>query len=212
MKHFVFCHGFGFDKSFWEKLSPYFSQNRCTHLDLGYFYDAHEDIKDDNDTLVGVGHSIGLIKLLSTNKKFDYLIGLNGFVNFLGNNPDLRKKREKDLSTLKTFFAFAPMATLKGFYDRCGTPSFTDNKKINSDKLRSDLALLFSTFSIPSSIPTLIIGSQDDIIAPEQLLHDNFDQSQNVKVEILPTGQHGLGFLEVDKIHGLIDGFVENKN
>lgn len=36
-KHFVFYHGFGFDKNFWSNLAPYFAKEKCTYLDLGYF-------------------------------------------------------------------------------------------------------------------------------------------------------------------------------
>ena len=35
-KHFVFYHGFGFDKNFWSNLAPYFAKEKCTYLDLGY--------------------------------------------------------------------------------------------------------------------------------------------------------------------------------
>ena len=36
-KCFVFCHGFGFDASFWVHLKPYFAHEQAVYLDVGYF-------------------------------------------------------------------------------------------------------------------------------------------------------------------------------
>jgi len=37
MIQFVFCHGFGFNIHFWDNLAPYFAQEKCSFIDLGYF-------------------------------------------------------------------------------------------------------------------------------------------------------------------------------
>lgn len=85
MTHFVFCHGFGFDASFWERIAPYFSQEKCSFIDLGYFNNRVDIQCLQEQRIVAIGHSIGLSKLIST-YSFDYLIGLNGFINFLGSD------------------------------------------------------------------------------------------------------------------------------
>jgi len=213
-KHFVFCHGFGFDKNFWSNLAPYFAKEKCTYLDLGYFGNENEfGLEEPKLQLVGIGHSLGLTKLLNLNKNFDYLIGLNSFTNFLGNDPTLRNKKTGELNMLKKNFIKHPLRTLENFYQRCGLPSFIDHaqeEKLKLGKMLTDLDSLFNSITPPKNIPTLIIGSDNDKIVPPIVLHDNFSNCSNVKVEINPSGKHALGFLEVDKIYKKITSFIDN--
>ena len=219
-KHFVFCHGFGFDKNFWSNLAPYFAKEQCTYLDLGYFGNKCEfNSAESKLQLVGIGHSLGLTKLLNLNKNFDYLIGLNSFTNFLGNDLTLRNKKAGELDMLKKNFIKCPLRTLKNFYRRCGLPSFINHaqpEKLNPSKMLTDLDSLFISITPPKNTPILIIGSENDEIVPPVVLHDNFSNCSNIKVEITPSGKHALGFLEVDKIYkkiiSFIDNAAENKN
>ena len=219
-KHFVFCHGFGFDKNFWSNLAPYFAKEKCTYLDLGYFGNKCEFNSEESKLqLVGIGHSLGLTKLLNLNKHFDYLIGLNSFTNFLGNDLTLRNKKAEELYMLKNSFIKYPLRTLKNFYQICGFPSFINHvqpEKINHVRMLTDLDSLFISIPAPKNTPILIIGSENDKIVPPILLHDNFINCSNVKLEITPSGKHALGFLEVEKIYkkimSFIDNAAENKN
>lgn len=219
-KHFVFCHGFGFDKNFWSNLAPYFAKEQCTYLDLGSFGNKCEFNSEESKLqLVGIGHSLGLTKLLNLNKNFDYLIGLNSFTNFLGNDLTLRNKKAGELDMLKKNFIKCPLRTLKNFYQRCGLPSFINHaqlEKLNPGKILTDLDSLFISITPPKNTPILIIGSENDEIVPPVVLHDNFSNCSNVKVEITPSGKQALGFLEVDKIYkkiiSFIDNAAENKN
>ncbi len=211
MKHFIFCHGFGFDKSFWDNLSPYFGQEKCSYLDLGYFEKPCKYVKSCGDQVIGIAHSLGLLKLLNLSEEFDYLIGLNSFINFLGNESKLRKKRGEELDLLKKHFTQSPLNTLKRFYQRCGITSFIDIKKINKisiDKMLTDLDFLSMSMEVPKSTSILIIGSEDDPIVPPVILHDNFDKYLNVRLEIIPKGKHSLGFWQIDEVHRKIMDFI----
>lgn len=210
MRHFIFCHGFGFDADFWKNISPYFAAEKCTYLDLGYFDAAAKDIPDDGGQRIGIGHSLGLLKLLETNKKFDALIGLNSFVNFLGNEPNLRKKRLADLVLFKEYLEKSPIDTLDNFYQRCGIPHEDIKKQLDlhQNRLLADLDHLSMDVAVPKTIPMLIIGTLDDPITPSALLYDNFDNHSNVLIEILATGKHALGFLEAEKIYRRITSFL----
>lgn len=225
MRHFIFCHGFGFNNNFWCKLTPYFSQERCTYLDLGYFNNPSECIADSQNRVIpagleateeaciGIGHSLGLLKLLNTGKSFDCIVGLNSFVNFLGNDPALRNKRNLELELLKQHFIQSPLSTLKRFYKRCGVPSFINQinkEKINTNRLRADLKLLKLNITPPAMIPILIMASEDDEIVPKALVHDNFDPYTNVKIEVTRNGKHRLGLLEVDKLYEKIMSFIND--
>ena len=68
---FVFCHGFGFDATFWDPLRPYFAGTNAIYLDLGYFDKPFMTLyPDDSTDFIGIGHSLGLKKLMSLNIRF----------------------------------------------------------------------------------------------------------------------------------------------
>jgi pimeloyl-[acyl-carrier protein] methyl ester esterase len=206
---FIFCHGFGFDKSFWNNLRPHFAKEYCIYLNLGYF--SQEDLSfsiDPSLHFIGVGHSFGFKKLLSLPIIFTKLIGLQGFINFLGSNPTLHIKRQNDLNILKQNFDKSPSLTLQNFYKRCGIPLEKDKlKQINHNKLQTDLKSLSHAESTPLSQPTLIIGAEDDIIVPTELIYDNFNSQPNVHITLLKQGQHSLGYTQTQIIYQMIMNF-----
>jgi pimeloyl-[acyl-carrier protein] methyl ester esterase len=211
-KCFVFCHGFGFDNTFWKNLAPYFSYESCLYIDLGY--SGNKRILDfalsSEIELVGIGHSLGLIKLLSCNIKFKYLIGLNGFINFLGFKQEIRTTREVILNKLVNSFATWPVNTMLSFYKNCGLVA--ENEKISRLKtnlLMKDLEMLFFRFSLPPEVPVLIIGAKDDIIVPPSIIDDNFQK--DVVVSMFDKGAHGLGFFEAENVFNEISRFIKNK-
>ena len=204
---FVFCHGFAFDKSFWENLQPYFIKEECIFLDLGYFSEKYlPHLEQEDMEFIGIGHSLGLLKLLSLNIKFAYLIGLNSFVNFLGNEEKLHLKRAQELQILKNNFIAHPIATLKHFYRTCGVS--IENSKIvyiNKEPLLEDLEFIAKSFALQDESKTLIIGSKDDAIVPVQVTEDNF-----TNYILLDQGGHGLGVLQAEIIYQNIMSFLNN--
>lgn len=209
-KCFVFCHGFGFNKTFWQNLIPYFSTELCLYIDLGYldneFFPAISPSSDLE--FVGIGHSLGLVKLLNCNIKFKYLVGLNGFINFLGSKQKLRTEREIMLNKLLDSLSKWPIRTMRSFYKNCGMT--VENEKINKLKkkvLLKDLEMLFSNFSLPVGISVLIIAAKDDAIVPPSIIYDNFQG--NTAISLLNNGSHGLGFFEADKIFSKISSFIK---
>lgn len=212
MKHFVFCHGFAFDRSFWKNLSGYFSQEHCTYVDLGYFNDPAEFYVESHcSQLIGIGHSLGLLKLLSLKKNFDHLIGLNAFTNFLGFTPALQKQRVTELEQLKKQFIQSPIRTLNRFYHRCGVAVDPPTvEKIDLPRILRDLDSLKENGAIPTSSKALIIGARDDIIVPPAILQDNFKNALNTRVEIVEQGQHGLGFFKAQWVSEKIMSFIND--
>lgn len=214
MRHFLFCHGFGFDKTFWRNLSPYFKDEKVSLLDLGYFgKKQHIDIVE-NEEIIAIGHSLGFIKLLSLYPKINYLVGLNCFGNFLGFNKILHNKRCKELTLLKNGFIKSPEITLKKFYKNCG--AFELIKEIDFTKMQlnyfmQDLALLENNFKMRAD-KMLIICAQNDIIVPPILIKDNFSNILNSKIVIYPTGEHMLGFKKAKRIFEDIINFINNNN
>ena len=212
MTHFVFCHGFGFDTHFWERLAPYFSQEKCSFIDLGYFNNRIDSQYLHNQSIIGIGHSIGLPKLVSMYNNFDYLIGLNSFVNFLGSDRLERKKRQVELNALRANFLRNPDFTLRSFYSRCGTPELiecNDLSNLNLDLILSDLQWLQKEYNLPD-VPTLILSSDDDIVVPRSIISDNFSKQHWVKQDSIMDAGHALGFRKPVEVYEKIMSFLDD--
>ena len=213
MTHFVFCHGFGFDTHFWDRLAPYFSQERCSFMDLGYFNHQLELPSLHHQPLIGIGHSIGLSKLVSMSSKFDYLIGLNGFVNFLGSDQVVRKKRQREIKALRASFLRAPESTLKSFYTRCGADELIaahNLSHLNLNLVLSDLQWLEKEYTLPE-VATLILSSEDDIVVPQSITSDNFSEQPWVKQECIMEAKHALGFRKSAEVYEKIMSFLNDR-
>lgn len=216
---FVFCHGFGFNQKFWQQLAPKCSTVDCQYIDLGYFSATAMPILDTTPTFrVGVGHSLGLRKLIDTEFQFDCLIGLNGFIDFLGQNPALQSQRQKELRLLTSRFVESPIETLEHFYARAGIPELLmDSLGISFDKMEFNAlreALIYLNKTAPElpnlpTIPILLIGTQDDSIVPPSLLADNLQTYPSLALDIINGGRHALGFLQPEQIYTKIMTFVD---
>ncbi len=211
---FVFCHGFGFDSTFWNPLRPYFSRMNTVYLDLGYFGEssslAKTELYDQSTEYIGIGHSLGLMKLMSLNIPFKCLIGLHGFVNFLGFNTQLHRRRQRELMHLTGQFSSSPELTLGQFYQRTGVDfNVPKTGLLNRMKLLDDLTSLAHPVPVPADIPMLVLGSNDDKIIPPELIEDNFAHHPHVTIDILNQAQHGLGYLQPDVVYQNIMRFLE---
>lgn len=208
--YFIFCHGFGFDKTFWDPLKPYFATQKTLYLDLGYFgAETYLVLEPEQFNYIGIGHSLGLMKLLSFNISMSHLIGLHGFIHFLGFDATLNQLRMREWLSLKKYFLRAPELTLKQFYQRVGVPFEIHKKTIQTIKLQQDLDALKQTFDLPGKVPTLILGAVDDPVVPPVLIEDNFSSQNHVTIDILNQGQHGLGFLNSALVYQKIMRFIE---
>ncbi len=213
MTHFVFCHGFGFDPHFWERISPFFSKENCSFIDLGYFNNKKENKYLENEAIIGIGHSMGLSKLLSMCSNFDCLIGLNGFVNFLGSHQAMYQKRQKELKALRSSFLKDADTTLRKFYVRCAVPQlleYNDLSKLDVGLIVSDLQWLQKEYELPD-VPTLILSSSDDVVVPRSVVLDNFRKQPRVKLDSIMDAGHALGFRKPREVYEKIMSFLDDR-
>ncbi len=213
MSHFVFCHGFGFDPHFWDPIAPYFSQEKCSFIDLGYFNNPSDSHYLNDQKIIGIGHSIGLSKLTSMHNNFDCLIGLNSFTNFLGSDQTMYTKRQRELKALRSSFLKDPDSTLRNFYVRCGAPEFiecNDFSTLDLDLLLSDFEWLQKEHKLPD-VPTLILSSDDDSIVPQAITSDNFSRQPYVQRDSIANAGHALGFKEPAKVYKRIMSFLNDR-
>lgn len=238
--HFIFCHGFGFNKRYWEPLAKHFVTCKTTYWDLGYFNNKDINLPEisnkanetditknlnlsfNNNTknntnynnIIIIGHSLGMIKLLQKIPSPKAIIGLQSFVNFLGTNKQnkLHKIRLQNLYGMIKAFENNPTDILTSFYNHCGikNPNFININNFNFDLLLNDLNMLKDSFELPRSQSTLIIGSKNDSIVPTEIINDNFLAHKNVKIVLHNTNQHSLGHLEPKFVFENISNFVNS--
>jgi pimeloyl-[acyl-carrier protein] methyl ester esterase len=210
----VFCHGWGMDKNFWQPLLKYFRQYNCIYWDLGYFGKEEKLAPNFKDfDVIAIGHSLGALKLLEYSPKFKAAIILQGFVNFLGNNPDLYKKRKLEWQKMCSSFNSDPQKTLEQFYKRVygeqESSLLIDQKELNLERLNADLNYLTTLLSLPK-YKILVVGSWDDKIVPPILLADNFTSSQIIMHE---KANHSIITMAPDFTAAAIKNFLyEAKN
>ncbi len=209
----VFSHGWGFDKKFWNILGQKFSRDHCIFLDQGYFGQRELSIPDDGRTIfIGIGHSLGLIKLLELEVRFSALVAISGFLNFLGYGQPLYCKRSLELENMKRHFEIFPFKTLQSFYARCKVEC-QNISALDKELLRKDLNQLSLKFDLPKEIPLLVLSSKDDVVVPPELIRDNF---KNARVFFHDKGGHGLNLFNCEfiftKIMALLDEIKEKRN
>lgn len=166
---------------------------------------SQDDLSQSDNTFIGIGHSLGLIKLASLNIEFKALIGMQAFTNFLGFDSQLYKKRKLELSAMIKHFRMNPIDTLTSFHKRCGI-NHNFSSHFNKAKLMRDLQSLTAMHQLPN-VPLLILGAVNDSTVPLELIYDNFGRNK-VKIVVHNKGHHCLGLYERDFVYEQIANFL----
>ncbi len=208
-KKIIFRHGFGLSNDFWKNLLPFFQEYECILTEENYFNNKGKISPNYGDEVieVAIGHSLGFWKLCQELSKVKYLIGINAFTNFLGEDKELRISRTLEHETFKIDFYRNPKNTLKSFYKRCGLEYIDiDFPYINIQNMANDLDILEkSTLIVKSEV--LIINSMNDLIVPKKLTEDNFTDVK-AQIHYLESGKHALGFYHAEEISKIIKDFI----
>ena len=184
MKNYLLAHGFGFTNDYWQNLTPL--------LDGAiYFFDAPD--LDKSKTYIGIGHSIGFLKLNNSGLKFEALVALQGFLNYCGSSDRMRKIREAELAKCRENVNLNKNECLRKFREFCG---YTQDvlADIPLHLLQDELNMMENSYE-HCGVKTLVIGSTDDVIVPMSIINDNFAHLTNVKIMQLDNGRHALGYL-----------------
>ena len=171
--HFVFCHGWGFDHTFFDPLYLKLSAYEMTMWDLGYFGEKTMPAPPQNSKIIGIGHSFGLIQLINSGLPFHSLVSLQGFVDFFGQQPVMRLLRQRAWKKLYLAFQQSPEQVLEKFYSQCEAPKPARFPIIQKETLLNDLAILPTVVPLPTC-PLLILGATGDKVVPPRLIEDNF--------------------------------------
>ena len=199
---YLLCHGFGFTDEYWKNFLPLLDG------DFEFFHDGFSP--NPEKIYVGIGHSLGFLRLNNSKIKFRALIGLQGFLNFCGSDPTKKKFLQKNLDRMIFSFEKDPKRALEFFHELCGydgkIPSdfFVKNSR---EKLIGELEMMKSSFK-HCKIPTLIIGSEDDPVVEKGILVDNFRNEDFIDLRFLDGGNHTLGYTKATEIFALIQDFL----
>ena len=137
------------------------------------------------------------------------LVGLQGFVHFLGGDQRVHSQRRPELDMFKEQFAKAPKRALQRFYRRCGVPASKEKlERLDEGRLLKDLESMSLKVKILSRVPMLIVGSKDDPVVPPELIYDNFVHHENVEISIIENGCHCLGYFEPQLVYRKTMDFV----
>lgn len=174
----VLCHGWGMSPDYWQPLLEHFPNTPTFVWDCGYYApDSLAVIKPlpssdtSNTHWLAVGHSFGVVQMLQSGFAFDGIIGLQSFLNFLGDDTTVASQK-KGLSVMQKQFEKDPEALMKGFYKSCQLPEAfqPDAKQANAARLGVDLAALETDYSSLAEtygdLPSLWLASENDAIVP----------------------------------------------
>jgi pimeloyl-ACP methyl ester carboxylesterase len=125
-------------------------------------------------------------------------VGLQGFINFCGNDPRRRKIRLRNLDRIISTFKIDAAGAMKSFCDSCGySDQIPRNPK--TSYLVAELESMKKSYPYCGS-PALIIGSDEDTTVPMSIIKDNFQGMKNVIIEEIKGVSHSLGFAKADEI------------
>ena len=213
MKGVIFCHGWASHPSFWDTLRQHFKDVPCIMWDLGYFSPTNCPLPQESELSewIGIGHSLGFLKLLQSSLPLKACIGIQGFTNFLGHNPALQRIRRKELQAMIALFERNPEEVVTSFRKNCQFPPYAPTGYMDEEKLLSDLKLLATDYSdLTPAAPFLILGSNKDTVTPPQLLHDNFNGHHQATVFFQETAGHNIGSQDSEFAYRHINSFVQN--
>ena len=193
---FLLYHGFAFTSDFWQPLLPFFSNEQVIVVEEGYYgaasfrnkpYDCvgSENIGnfiDPGTQVIGIGHSHGLLCLLRSKINFFCLIGLHAFLNFLGNDPLILKRRNLEYRAFLRRLRSDHITSVRNFLGRCGVDAqnFPPIEKADRAKLlqgAEDLVLPYLN-SLPCRLA--VVNSDADPTVPRFLTDDNFGGKDNI--------------------------------
>lgn len=194
---YLLCHGFGFTHHYWDLLLPF--------LDDAYAFFDENFVPDPQQMYVGIGHSLGFLKLTLSDIPLRACIGLQGFVNFCGTGAQ-RIHRRKNLERMMHAFVQNQRQALQFFHNLCG---FSGEIPINlaTETLIEDLKLMQQAFPL-RPIPTLILGSRQDKVVPPEILEDNFKPP--VVLKFVEGINHTLGFSKPQETFAAIKNFLKS--
>lgn len=198
---FVLASGFTYSNNYFDEIIKFLPEK-------SYVFYEGQTINQSNKVTIGIGHSLGFLKLNNSKIKFDYLIGLGGFINFCGDDSRLHNIRKKFLIDMIKKLQLNPQDTILGFQQQCGfCPYSSENKKY--EEMLNEINLFFDKHTLINNSKILIIGALDDKIVPKIIIEENFNKFSNVCIKFI-NGLHCIGIQNAKQVADLIFKFTND--
>ena len=194
---YILAHGFGFNNDYWQNLISYLPGK-------WRFFEPGMSLAGDRK-YIGIGHSLGFLKLNNSGLWFDYLVGLQPFLNFCGTDRRLHEFRKQQLDKVISDFKLDAEQFLKNFRCQCGYLGAVALD--NPEQLAAEFSLM--QLSYPhNGVKTLVLAGKDDQVVPYSLVIDNFLGIAQVTIDELSGTKHVLGYKKPEAVALKISEFI----
>ena len=157
----ILASGWGFDYRFWKPLASELSEFKLYYDSRNYFDDHAANIAISQPT-IGVGHSMGLSRLVNKYSHNPHMVGfvsICGFLKFSRASSELFAQN----TAMQANFARAPVRVLRAFYRQCNLGCWP-YIPVKYKELSHDLNLLNSLDIQPPTQPLLALNATKDRI------------------------------------------------
>lgn len=132
---------------------------------------------DLDKPIIGIGHSLGLAKLLDLKLPFKALVSLAGFTHFCQSKAFQAGTPPRILARMQAKFSLNPEQVLADFYASCGyTGPLSVAAPMNLELLQHDLCRLMTLAVDLPEIPLLAIAAESDQVCPLPSQQAQFNQ------------------------------------
>jgi pimeloyl-[acyl-carrier protein] methyl ester esterase len=185
----VFVHGWALGPDIWAGLAPLLGEHAQARINLGYFGAAELPQGQADDILVG--HSAGLLWGLRQKGDWAGVIAINSFARFCLDARGRGCVRPAALRAMRLSLERDPQDCADAFRRSLGiAPARGAAQK---ERLMEGLDLLgnFDATSVLGGRPWLVLGAEDDFLAPPAAARDLAALSGGT-LALNETGGHGL--------------------
>ncbi|WP_296713451.1 alpha/beta hydrolase [Rhodoblastus sp.] len=201
----VFVHGWALGPEIWDALASRLSEYAQARVNLGYFGAADIPTLQESDILVG--HSAGLLWGLREKRDWAGVVSINSFARFCLDAQGRGCVRPAALRAMRLSLERDPQDCADAFRRSLGIAPASGSAQ--KEHLMEGLDLL-GGFDATSSLdrrPCLVLGAEDDFLAPPAAARDLAAQSGGA-LALSATGGHGLPWTAPDFCAARIGEFL----
>ncbi|CDO36272.1 alpha/beta fold hydrolase [Novosphingobium sp. KN65.2] len=161
----LFCHGWGFDRHFWDALAPLLGEWEQYRDDRGYFGDPL--VPAVEGPCLAITHSFGTMRILADPPPgLAGIVAINGFERFTA-APDSPGVPTRVVDLMLRRFDREPRPVVEEFRQRVGCDE--PLARIDPAPLREDLLHLRDSRPPLPQVPVLIVQAGGDPLLPEAM-------------------------------------------
>lgn len=185
----VFVHGWALGPEIWESLAPLLDDFAQARVDLGYFGPPDLPALQTGDILVG--HSAGLLWGLRRKRDWSGVVAINSFARFCLDPQGRGCVKPAALRAMRQSLERDPRGCADTFRHSLGIAPGA--RAAQKERLMEVLDLLrdFEAAPCASAPPWLVLGAQDDALAPPAATRD-LARISGAALALHGHGGHGL--------------------